>query len=104
MRVERVILENHCDVAILLLAAVNHAAVDRKAAGANCFEPGDHAQQGRFSATRRADNDNELAIADRAADAMHDLAVAKGFAQAVEGYRGHLLPLAGRHTGGPAKA
>ena len=33
------------------------------------FQPGDNAKQGRFSATRRADHDDELALLHREADA-----------------------------------
>ena len=53
------------------------------------LEPGHHAQQGRLPAARRPDHDHQLAIRDRAADAVHDLAVAIGFAQLVEGHGGH---------------
>ena len=54
------------------------------------FQPGDHAQQGRFPAARRPDHDHQLAVGDGAADAVHDLAVAVGFLDVVEGQRGHL--------------
>jgi hypothetical protein len=90
MRVERVILEHHRDVAILGLDAVDHAAIDRDRARGDLFEPRDHPQQGRFPAARRPDDNHQLAIRDIATDAVHDFALAIGFLDVVEGQRRHV--------------
>ena len=50
VRIERVVLEHHRDVAVLGLEFVHHAAADRDLAGADRLEPGDHAQQGGLAA------------------------------------------------------
>ena len=55
----------------------------------DAFEPGDHAQQGRFSAARRADQHDEFAIVDVDADAMQDLDRAKRFLDVADFDRCH---------------
>jgi hypothetical protein len=51
MRVERVRLEHHGDVAIFGRDLVHDPAVDRDLARSNRFKTGDHAQDGCFTAT-----------------------------------------------------
>ena len=64
VRVERVVLEDHRDVALLRRQVVDDAAADRDRAVGDLLEPRDHAQRGRLAAARRADEDEELAVAD----------------------------------------
>jgi hypothetical protein len=64
VRVERVVLEDHRDVAILRRQVGDLALADVDAAVGDLFEAGDHAQQGRLAAAGRPDEHHELAIAD----------------------------------------
>ena len=74
MRIERVVLEHHGDVAVLRRQVVDHPLADPDVARGDRLEPGDHPQQRRFSAARRPDQNDELAVgnADRhAVDHLH---------------------------------
>src|SRR5262249_30942474 len=62
VRVERVVLEDHRDVAVARRQVVDDAVADLDLAVADLFEPGDHPQRGRLPAAGRADEDNELAV------------------------------------------
>ena len=84
MRIERIGLEHHGDAAVGRVDGGDVAAADRDGAAAGLLEAGDQAQQGRFSAARRADEHDELAIGDRQVDAMDDMDIAEGFADALE--------------------
>ena len=90
MRVERVVLEHHRDIAVLRLDPVDDPPVDRHRPRRDLLEPRDHAQQGRFAAARRSDDHHQLTIRHGAADAVDDLALAVGFLDVVEGQRSHL--------------
>ena len=59
---------------------VHDPLADADLAGGDVLEPRDHAQQRRFSAARRPDQDDELAVADADVDAVDDLGRAKGLA------------------------
>ena len=65
VRVERVVLEDHRDVAVLRRLVVDLLAADRQLAGGDVLEPGDHPQRRRLAAARGADEDHELAVLDR---------------------------------------
>ena len=54
VRVERVVLEHHRDVALGRLEVVDHAAADRDLAAGDLLQPRDHAQQRDLAAARRA--------------------------------------------------
>ena len=78
VRIERVGLEHHRDVAILGRHVVDDASVDRQRAGRDRLEPRDHAQRRGLAAARRSEQHHELAVADarrrhrpRAAGRMH---------------------------------
>ena len=64
VRVERVVLEDHGDVAVLGRAVVDHVAADLQLAAGDVLEPGDHPQRRRLAAARRPDEDHELAVGD----------------------------------------
>ena len=64
MRIERVILEHHRDVAIGRLDLVDDAAADIDLAAGDGLEPRDHPQQRRLAAAGGADQHAELAVAD----------------------------------------
>jgi hypothetical protein len=61
-RVERVGLEHHGDVTILGGEVVHDASVDEDVARRHRFEAGDHVEERRLPAARRAEEDEELAV------------------------------------------
>ena len=78
VRIERVVLEHHGDVAVLRRHVVDDVAADQDLAAGDVLEAGDHAQRRRLAAARRADQDDELVVGDVEVDAAHrlDLVVA----------------------------
>jgi hypothetical protein len=70
MRVKRVVLEYHRNVAMRRRDAIHHLAVDGDLAPAQILEPGDHAQHGRLAAARRSDQHDELLVADLEVDVL----------------------------------
>ena len=77
VRIERVVLEHHRDVAILGRHVVDLASADRDRAAGDLLQPRDHAQQGRLAAARRADQDDEFAVLDIDIDAVDNLYAAE---------------------------
>jgi hypothetical protein len=73
VRVQRVVLEHHGDVALGGLQLVDHAAADGDLAARDFFQPGHHAQQRGLAAARGADDDDELAIVDFGVHAVDHL-------------------------------
>ena len=64
VRIERVVLEHHRDVALLRGDVGDVAVADHDRAGVDLLEAGEHAQRGRLARARRADEDDELAVGD----------------------------------------
>ena len=64
MRVERVVLEDHGDVAFARLEIGDVTIADEDRALGHILETGDHPQQSRFAAPRRADEDDEFPLLD----------------------------------------
>src|SRR6266853_1598063 len=89
VRVERVVLEHHGDVALLRCDAVDDALADRDPAGGDLLQPGDHPQERRLAAARRAHQHAELAVLDPDVHAVHDLGRAEALAHPGEGHRCH---------------
>ena len=82
--IERVVLEHHGDVAVARRQVIDQAIADADLAAAHVLEARDHAQGGRLAAARRADQHDELAVADRDVDAVHDLELAERLADAAD--------------------
>ena len=70
VRVERVVLEHHRDVAVAGREPGDLALADPDVALGHLLEAGDHPQQRRLPAARGADEDHELAAPDRQADVV----------------------------------
>jgi hypothetical protein len=88
--VERVVLEDHRDVALLRRQVVDDAAADRHRAVGDVLEPRDHAERRRLPAAGGADEHEELAVVDverEAEDGLH--AVVVDLVDLVEGDVGH---------------
>ena len=64
VRVERVVLKDHGDVAVLRRDVGHVALADEDATLVDLLEPGEHAERCGLSAAGRADEDEELAIGD----------------------------------------
>ena len=76
MRIERVVLEHHRDVAVGRLDLVDDAPADVDFAAGDGLEPRDHAQQRGLAAAGGADQHAELAVADVEIDALDGLEAA----------------------------
>src|SRR5689334_7669344 len=72
MRIECVILEHHCDVALGGRDAVDHVVADIDLAGGDRLKARDDPQQGRLAAARRTDEDDELMISDLEIEIVDD--------------------------------
>ena len=73
MRVERVGLEDHRDVAILRQHVGDVAIADADRAGRNLFEARDHAQRRRLAGARGSEQDEELAVLDLEVESLDHL-------------------------------
>ncbi len=73
VRVERIVLEHHGDVAVARPHVVDHLAADRDLAVADVLEAGDGPQQRALAAAGRADQHRELAVRDLEVDAAHGM-------------------------------
>ena len=62
VRVQRVRLEHHRDVAVLGLEVVDDLVADAQLTRRDRLQPGDHPQRGRLATARRADEHEELAV------------------------------------------
>ena len=73
MRVERVVLEHHGDVAVARRHVVDDIAANPDLPAADFLQPGNHAQGGGFAAAGRADQHDEFMIGDFEVDAFNGL-------------------------------
>ena len=62
VRIERVILEYHCDIAVLRCDVVNPPVPNVNIAPRNFFQASNHAKSSRLAATGGADQHNKFAI------------------------------------------
>src|SRR6056297_47879 len=90
MRVERVVLEDHGNVAIHRLKIVGTLPADAQLALGDRLQPGHHAQEGGLAAARGADDDDEFAILNVDAHALDHLGGAKAFLDIVQLYSCHV--------------
>ena len=68
VRIERIVLEDHRDVALARLQIVDGLLVDDDVAGAHLLEPRQHSQCRRLAATGGTDEDHELTVGDAQVD------------------------------------
>ncbi|OSN30136.1 hypothetical protein BV344_05597 [Pseudomonas syringae pv. actinidiae] len=71
MGIERIVLENHRDVARLGGDIVHADAVNHQFTGADLLQSGDHAQRRRFTAARWPDEDDELLVLNFEVEILH---------------------------------
>ena len=113
VRVQRVALEDHRDVAILGGHVVDHPVADAEFAGGDLLEPGDHPQAGGLAAAGRTDQDHVLAVRDLEVQVIDREHVAVLLRDVIEGngchrstpcrsgYRGTMHPAAEADSDGP---
>ena len=93
MRIERVVLEHHSDVALFGRDVIDNTITDGDFAASDIFKPSDHAQQSGFSAARWADEDHKFTIIDLDVDAMDDLSGSISLLYAANFYGRHSISL-----------
>ncbi|MNW53586.1 hypothetical protein D3C74_311510 [compost metagenome] len=71
VRVQRVVLEDHRDVAVLGLHVGDVAVTDEDVPAVDVLEAREHAERGRLATTRGADEDEELAVLDVQVELVH---------------------------------
>ncbi|MNL11833.1 hypothetical protein D3C87_1326850 [compost metagenome] len=89
MRIERIILEHHGDVAVLGVEVRYLLAADQDLAGGRRFEPRHHPERGGLAAARGAEQADELTIANIEIDVRDGLEVAKALGDVFEFNRCH---------------
>jgi hypothetical protein len=84
VRVERVVLEHHGDVALRRIEVGYIAPIDQDTARRGPLQPSNQTQQRRLAATRCADDDQHFAIRERQIDAMQYVDQAEALAESVQ--------------------
>ncbi len=89
MRIQRVILEYHRDVAILGRNIVDERFADIDISFRNVFQARHHTQSGGLTATGRADEYHEFAVANFQVRVVDGHDVAETFGDVLQNYLGH---------------
>ena len=89
VRVERVILKHHRDVAVLRRQVVDHFAADQNIARGDFLEARDHAQRRAFAAARRADQHDEFVVRNVEIDAAHRFDIVEALGHVAQRDFGH---------------
>ncbi len=79
MRIERVVLEDHRDIAVAGPQVADITSTDPDFAIAHFLQTGNHAQQGGFAAAGRADQHDEFTVGNIDADVPDDVDSTKAF-------------------------
>ena len=93
VRIERVALEDHGDVAVFRRDVVDDPLADPQRAAGDLLEAGDHAQAGGLAATGRPDEDHELPVSDVEVEVVNGHHVAEPLAHILKRYGCHLAGL-----------
>ena len=93
VRIERVVLEHHGDVALGRRQIVDDALADGDRAAGDGLQPGHHPEQRGLAAARRADQHDELAVGDIDADVVQDLDGSERLGHIADRDLSHHLPL-----------
>ena len=73
MRIQRVILEHHRDIALFGLHLVYHGATDANFACADFFQPGNHPQKRALATARGSNQHGKFAVGDLNIDSADDV-------------------------------
>ena len=94
VRIQRVALEHHRDVAIAGLEPRDVALADQDRAGSGLLQPGDQPQQCALTAARWADQHQQFAVADSERGVVdRDMPVRVDLTYAAQRYFSHGVPL-----------
>ena len=93
VRVKRIVLEHHGNVAVRRRQVVDHPVPDADRPRGDAFQPGNHAQKCRFPATGRPDQNHELPVLDIDIDTVQNVHRAIGLAQVADRNLGHRSPI-----------
>ncbi|MNY17149.1 hypothetical protein D3C86_1504490 [compost metagenome] len=93
MRIKRIVLKHHGDVALTRREPVDDTVADPHLAVGNAFQPRDHAQRRGFAAAGRADEHDEFAIVDFKVDALDDAKRTVTLVQLAQADRSHIFLL-----------
>ncbi len=100
VRVKRIALEHHRDVALRRMQPLDVAVADTDFTGCRLLEARDAVQQRRLATARRADEHQETAIVDFEVDAFQNLHGPEALGEVFNGERGHgSIPLRHRPSG-----
>src|SRR5262249_19167110 len=91
VRIERVVLEHHGDIAVHRRQSVDHLAVDRNVGGADDLEPGDHSKRRRLAAARGSDEYDKLLVANLQVDVFDGVHAVVEFVDVLEDDLSHSL-------------
>jgi hypothetical protein len=89
VRIERVVLEHHRDVAIHRRQIVDDFIANQNVSRGDGFEPGYHTQRGGLAAAGRADKDHELLVADLQVHVLHGVHLAVFLVRVADNDLGH---------------
>ena len=89
VRIERIGLEHHGDVAIARGHVIDPPVADADFAAGRLFQSGDGPQQGRLAAAGRSDQHDEFAVGDRQVDAREHVHRPEDLAHIAQRHRGH---------------
>ncbi len=90
MRIQRIGLEHHGQVALGRGDLRDVTAIEFDGSRRHFFKPGDQPQQGGFAAARRPDEDHELAVFHIQVDTLDDLVTVKAFLQIADAQVSHV--------------
>src|ERR1700734_3574280 len=89
MRIERIVLEHHGDVALARRELIDNPPIDRELPARDVLEPCNHAQDRRLAAARRPEKDDELVVPHLEVETGDDLGFAVAFRDVAERQLGH---------------
>jgi hypothetical protein len=95
VRVERIVLEHHRDVAITRGELVDPLAADQELTLGDVLQSGDHPERRGLPAARRTDENHELAVLDveiHVLDGLRAVAVPLGYVLQLNFGHGEVLP------------
>ncbi len=92
MRIERVVLEDHRDVAVLRRHVVDEPLANEDVAARLLLEPGDHAKGGGLAATGGSHEDEELFVLDLQRQVIDREDISELLCHVIERDRGHPYP------------
>ncbi|MNL40628.1 hypothetical protein D3C87_1629910 [compost metagenome] len=96
MRIKRIVLKHHGDIALTWPKTVDDLIVDDDLAAAYMFKPGDHAERGRLAASGRSDEDDEFLVLYIQVDATDSLIDTVGFGDIAKFQTRHVFLLSFR--------